>query len=121
MPAKCIIHTVGTAWQGGKEGEENIIRSCYKSVFEVALKNDISSLAIPLLASGSYGFPKGIALRIALSEIEAFMFVSDMDVYLVVFDEKSVSLSSELYGDIDEYIYNLICENKHLTVEQVMA
>lgn len=27
-----------------------------------------------------------------------------MDVYLVVFDEKSVLLSSELYGDIDEYI-----------------
>ena len=113
LPAKCIIHTVGTAWQGGKEGEENIIRSCYKSVFEVALKNDISSLAIPLLASGSYGFPKGIALRIALSEIEAFMSVSDMDVYLVVFDEKSVSLSSELYGDIDEYINDNYVDEKN--------
>ena len=104
LPAKYIIHTVGTAWQGGKEGEEDIIRSCYRSVFMVASENDISSLAIPLLASGSYGFPKGIALRIALSEIEAFMSVSDMDVYLVVFEEKSISLSSELYGDIDEYI-----------------
>lgn len=113
LPAKYIIHTVGTAWQGGKEGEENIIRSCYRSVFEVALKNDISSLAIPLLASGSYGFPKGIALRIALSEIEAFMSVSDMDVYLVVFDEKSVSLSSELYGDIDEYINDNYVDEKN--------
>ncbi len=88
LPAKFIIHTVGTAWQGGKAGEEDIIRSCYRSVFEVAVNNDIASLAIPLLASGSYGFPKGIALRIALSEIEAFMSESDMDVYLVVFDEK---------------------------------
>ena len=113
LPAKYIIHTVGTAWQGGKEGEENIIRSCYRSVFEVALKNDISSIAIPLLASGSYGFPKGIALRIALSEIEAFMSVSDMDVYLVVFDEKSVSLSSELYGDIDEYINDNYVDEKN--------
>lgn len=113
LPAKYIIHTVGTAWQGGKEGEEDIIRNCYRSVFEVALKNDISSLAIPLLASGSYGFPKGIALRIALSEIEAFMSVSDMDVYLVVFDEKSVSLSSELYGDIDEYINDNYVEEKN--------
>ena len=113
LPAKYIIHTVGTAWQGGKEGEEDIIRSCYRSVFKVASRNDISSLAIPLLASGSYGFPKGIALRIALSEIEAFMSVSDRDVYLVVFDEKSVSLSSELYGDIDEYINDNYVEEKN--------
>lgn len=66
LPAKFIIHTVGTAWQGGKAGEEDIIRNCYRSVFDVAVNNNISSLAIPLLASGSYGFPKGIALRIAL-------------------------------------------------------
>ena len=113
LPAKFIIHTVGTAWQGGKAGEEDIIRNCYRSVFDVAVNNDIASLAIPLLASGSYGFPKGIALRIALSEIEAFMSESDMDVYLVVFDEKSVSLSSELYGDIDEYINDNYVEEKN--------
>lgn len=113
LPAKFIIHTVGTAWQGGKAGEEDIIRSCYRSVFDVAVNNNIVSLAIPLLASGSYGFPKGIALRIALSEIEAFMSESDMNVYLVVFDEKSVSLSSELYGDIDEYINDNYVEEKN--------
>lgn len=113
LPAKFIIHTVGTAWQGGKAGEEDIIRNCYRSVFDVAVNNDIASLAIPLLASGSYGFPKGIALRIALSEIEAFMSESDMEVYLVVFDEKSVSLSSELYGDIDEYINDNYVEEKN--------
>lgn len=104
LPAKYIIHTVGTAWQGGSYDEEKIIRACYKSVFQLALENDVQSLAIPLLASGSYGFPKGIALRIALSEIETFMSDHDMDVYLVVSDEKSVALSTELYGDIDEYI-----------------
>ncbi len=113
LPAKFIIHTVGTAWQGGKAGEEDIIRKCYRSVFDVAVNNNIASLAIPLLASGSYGFPKGIALRIALSEIEAFMSESDMEVYLVVFDEKSVSLSSELYGDIDEYINDNYVEEKN--------
>ena len=112
LPAKYIIHTVGTSWKGGDSGEEDVIRRCYKSVFALARENEIQSLAIPLLASGSYGFPKGIALRIALSEIESFMADSDMDVYLVVFDEKSVSLSSELYGDIDEYIDNNYVDEK---------
>lgn len=104
LPAKYIIHTVGTAWEGGNSNAEDIVRKCYRSIFKLALDNNIQSLAIPLLASGSYGCPKGIALRIALTEIEAFIFENDMDVYLVVFDEKSVLLSSELYGDIDEYI-----------------
>ena len=112
LPAKYIIHTVGTAWQGGSYGEEAIVRHCYKSVFKVAVENGIESLAIPLLASGSYGFPKGIALRIALSEIEAFMANHDLELYLVVFDEKSFSLSSELYGDIDEYINENYVEEK---------
>ena len=35
------------------------------------------------------------------------MSENDIELYLVVFDEKSYSLSTELYGDIDEYI------NKH--------
>ena len=104
LPAKFIIHTVGTSWKGGDSGEEEIVRQCYRSVFKLAVDNEIESLAIPLLASGSYGFPKGIALRIALSEIESFMADHDIDLYLVVFDEKSFSLSSELYGDIDAYI-----------------
>ncbi len=104
LPAKYIIHTVGTAWVGGNSNAEDIVRKCYRSIFKLALDNNIESLAIPLLASGSYGCPKGIALRIALTEIEAFIFENDIDVYLVVFDEKSVLLSSELYGDIDEYI-----------------
>ena len=69
LPAKYIIHTVGTSWHGGGEGEEDVIRDCYRSVFRLAAENDIESLAIPLLASGSYGFPKGIALRIALIEV----------------------------------------------------
>ena len=104
LPAKYIIHTVGTAWEGGDKGEEEILKSCYRSVFKIALENDINSLAFPLLASGCYGFPRGLALKIALSEIEAFMSDHDMELYLVVFDEKTFSISSELYGDIDEYI-----------------
>ena len=112
LPTKYIIHTVGTSWKGGGSGEEETVRQCYRSVFKLAVDYDVESLAIPLLASGSYGFPKGIALRIALSEIESFMADHDIDLYLVVFDEKSFNLSSELYGDIDAYINDNYVEEK---------
>ena len=49
LPAKYIIHTVGTAWHGGSEGEEGIIRSCYRSVFKLALENDIESIVVARL------------------------------------------------------------------------
>lgn len=113
LPTRYIIHTVGTSWKGGDAGEEDVIRNCYRSVFKVAVDNDIYSLAIPLLASGSYGFPKGIALRIALSEIEKFLQQHEMDVVLVVFDKESVTLSSELYGDIDKYINDNYVDEKN--------
>ncbi|MBE5849767.1 MAG: RNase III inhibitor [Lachnospiraceae bacterium] len=112
LPAKYIIHTVGTSWKGGDSGEEEVVRQCYRSVFKLAVDHEVESLAIPLLASGSYGFPKGIALRIALSEIESFMADHDTELYLVVFDEKSFNLSSELYGDIDAYINDNYVEEK---------
>ena len=114
LPAKYIIHTVGTFWQGGGEGEEKILRACYQSTFFIAKENKVESLAIPLLASGSYGFPKGIALRTALSEIEVFLLNTDMQIYLLVFDEQSYRLSNELYGDIDSYINERYVEEKNL-------
>lgn len=104
LPAKYIIHSVGTFWRGGSEGEEDVIRSCYRTSFECALELGLQSIAFPLLASGSYGFPKNTALKIALSEINAFLDGQDMAVYLVVFDGESFTLSGEMYGDIDSYI-----------------
>ena len=104
LPAKYIIHTVGTKWIDGESGEEEIIRNCYRSAFKLAQENDIESLAFPLLASGNYKFPKKIALRIAISEIEEFLKQTEMNLYLVVFDDESYSVSKEFYSDIDSYI-----------------
>lgn len=112
LPAPHIIHTVATDWCDGKSGEEDIIRSCYRSVFDIVVKNGFESVAMPLLASGACGFPKGIALRIALSEIEKFLDVNDIELFLVVFDDKSFTLSEEMYGDIDEYISANYIEEK---------
>lgn len=113
LPAKYIIHTVGCGWQGGNRGEEDIVRKCYQSSFAIAKEQKLESIAFPLLSSGSYGFPKGIALRIALSEISDFLKENDMMVYLVVFDEKSFELSGELFGGIDSYIsQNYVAEKE---------
>ena len=104
LPARYIIHTVGCPWRDGLSGEENIIRLCYRSSFAEAAELGIETLTVPLLASGNFGFPKGIAMDIALSEIREFLDTHDLTIYLVVFDDESYSYSSERFGDIDAYI-----------------
>lgn len=104
LPARHIIHTVGCPWRDGLSGEEDIIRRCYKSSLAEAASLGIETVAVPLLASGSFGFPKGVAMDIALSEIKEFLNDHDLTIYLVVFDDESYALSSEIFADIDAYI-----------------
>jgi O-acetyl-ADP-ribose deacetylase (regulator of RNase III) len=104
LPAKCIIHTVGTHWRGGLFGERKVLASCYRRSLNVAKEQGCESIALPLLAAGVYGFPKDIALTIALDEIRAFLMDNDMDVTLVVFDREAYALSSKLLFDVQAFI-----------------
>ena len=104
LPAKYIIHTVGPVWEDGNHGERDILRSCYEKSLNKAAELKAESIAFPLIATGVYGFPKDEALNIALAEIGKFLLTNDMKVILVVFDRKAFELSSQLVGDIDEFI-----------------
>lgn len=104
LPAKYIIHTVGPVWEDGNHGERDILRSCYEKSLNRAAELKVESIAFPLIATGVYGFPKDEALNIALAEIGKFLLTNDMKIILVVFDRKAFELSSQLVGDIDEFI-----------------
>lgn len=101
---KYIIHTVGTFYDGGNNGELDILRNCYKTALETAAQLKCKSVAIPLLSSGSLGFPKEIALQIAIDEISHFLFTSQLYVTLVVYDEASYKISENLFDDIQNFL-----------------
>ena len=104
LNAKYIIHTVGPSWEGGNKGERRILHSCYEKSLALAEKLKARSIAFPMIATGTYGFPKDEALNIALSEIGKFLLVHEMDVTLVVFDRKALELSEEIAGEIEQFI-----------------
>lgn len=104
LPSTHIIHTVGPIWENGTYGEEDILRSCYKSSLEIARKQGFESVAFPLIASGSYGFPKELALSVAVNSIGEFLLFNEMTIYLVVYDRKAYKLSEELYASVEAYI-----------------
>lgn len=104
LSAMHVIHTVGPAWVDGHHGEKDVLRACYQNSLVLAAELKAESIAFPLIATGVYGFPKDEALNIALAEIGKFLLTHDMEVILVVFDQKAFELSSALVGEIDEYI-----------------
>jgi len=104
LRAKYIIHTVGPAWRGGKNHERETVASCFRNSLGIADELGCESVAFPLISTGTYGFPKDEALRIAVNEISSFLFTHDMTVYLVVYDKESFVISGKAFADVRSYI-----------------
>lgn len=111
--AKYIIHAVSPLYEDGKSGEEEKLRSCYRKSLLLAKENHIKSIAFPLISTGGFGYPKEEGMRIAIDEIYDFLFDNEMDIYLVVFDTKSVLLGEKVYPDLKAYIdHNYVLEKR---------
>lgn len=104
LPCKYIIHTVGPEYQDGISGEGILLKSCYDRALAEAQRLNCKSVAFPLIATGTFGFPKGEALKIANSSISQFLMEHDMKVILVVHDEIAYHLSQTLQDDVRSYV-----------------
>lgn len=104
LDARYIIHAVSPRFIDGDHGEEEKLRSCYRKSLQLAKENGVRSIAFPLISTGGFGYPKEEGLRIAVDEINAFLFENEMDIFLVVFDEKSTRLGEKIYPDLEAYI-----------------
>lgn len=99
-----VIHTAGPIWKDGRSGEEDLLASCFRNSLGIAKKKACESIAFPLISTGSYGFPKPLALQIAVREISSFLMENEMQVYLVVFEKQSFELSEKLFKSVSSYI-----------------
>lgn len=104
LDAKYIIHTIGPAWLGGDHGEREAVARCYRDSLKLADELGCGSIAFPLIATGTYGFPKDEALKIAVAEISDFLLGHEMEVMLVVYDRESFEVSGKLFDGIRAYI-----------------
>jgi O-acetyl-ADP-ribose deacetylase len=66
LKARWVVHTPGPVWRGGALGEPQLLASCYRNSFQLAIEKGAQSIAFPCISAGVYGYPKRAAARIAL-------------------------------------------------------
>ena len=71
LPARWIIHAVGPVWSGGREGEPELLASCYRNALALAQAHGIASVAFPAISCGVFGYPPEQAVDIAVRTIRA--------------------------------------------------
>lgn len=98
LPASYVIHTVGPIWHGGNQQEAELLTSCYRHSLQLALENDIKSIAFPAISCGVYGYPLAQAAAIAVQTCGEFCGQSQgiERVIFCVFDERAYEVYTGL-------------------------
>jgi O-acetyl-ADP-ribose deacetylase len=71
LPAQHVIHAVGPVWHGGGHGEAELLASAHRRVVEVAAEIGCTTVALPAISCGIYGYPAELAAPVALRSVAA--------------------------------------------------
>jgi O-acetyl-ADP-ribose deacetylase (regulator of RNase III) len=103
LPARWVIHTVGPVWQGGGQGEDELLESAHRRSLEVAGELGARTVAFPAISTGVYRFPVERAAEIALrttaqhlesnAQLERVTFVLFSDDHLRAFEQALENLT----------------------------
>jgi len=110
LPCKFVIHAAGPFYRNwGETQSEKFLRAAYLSSLTLAATNKATSIALPLISSGIYGYPKDAAQRIATDVIREFLRDHDIDVYLALYNKEEIAVDENLLGKVDSYVnYNYV-------------
>src|SRR5215510_5856459 len=96
LPAKYVIHAVGPVWINGRDDEDQKLESAITGSLQVADELKCSSIALPAISTGIFGFPKDHAAKIIFSAVEKY-FADNPDsgvnvVKLVLYDQPTLDV-----------------------------
>ena len=97
LRSKWIIHTVEPIWQGGDQGEPELLESCYRQSLARADEVGALSIAFPAISTGVYGYPVELAAAVAVEAVRSTR--SDVQtVRFVCFDHATRAVYDSLVG-----------------------
>jgi O-acetyl-ADP-ribose deacetylase (regulator of RNase III) len=72
LPARWVIHAVGPVWKGGSFGEEMLLASAVLQALRRAEDIGATSVAVPAISAGVFGFPVARAAEISVAAARSF-------------------------------------------------
>jgi O-acetyl-ADP-ribose deacetylase len=72
LRAKWVIHAVGPVWKGGSYGEEMLLASAVLQALRRGEDIGATSVALPAISAGTFGFPVDKAAEIAVAAARSF-------------------------------------------------
>jgi O-acetyl-ADP-ribose deacetylase (regulator of RNase III) len=99
LPAKYVIHAVGPVWGDGDEDDK--LTQAVTGSLRVADELKCSSIALPAISTGIFGFPKDRAAETIFSAIENYFEGNPSSgikiIKLVLFEQTSVDVFARLW------------------------
>lgn len=89
LPAKYVIHTVGPIWNNDEEKCSELLADCYKNTLKLAESLGVKTISFPNISTGVYRFPKELAAKIAIQEVQNFRTEIIDKVNFVCFDDEN--------------------------------
>ena len=82
----------------GSKGEEDLLKSCYRTSLQLAKAHEIKSIAFPNISTGVYGYPKMEVARVAVDEVQNFFKTDDFieKVTFICFDQENYDLKHKM-------------------------
>lgn len=99
LPCDYVIHTVGPIVSGKLTAEHcRLLESCYRSCLEIAVQNEIDSIAFCCISTGVFGFPKQEAAEIAVRTVRNFLKCHGIKVIFNVFGNEDYDIYGKILG-----------------------
>ena len=101
LPARYVIHAVGPVWGDGDEDHK--LEAAVTGALRTADELYLTSIAMPAISTGIFGFPKDRAAGIIFTAIETYFLDNTSSglniVKLVLFDPKTVDIFIKAWQD----------------------
>lgn len=100
LSARWVFHAVGPVWNGGANGEDELLAACYRRCLELAREHSVKSIAFPAISTGVYHFPPERAARIAIQTVRQYIEDSGVQVVnFVCFNAETQSIYDRLLSE----------------------
>ena len=86
LPARYVIHTVGPIYGQNDGRDAELLAACYRNSIDLAVANQLTTIAFPSISTGAYGYPKHEAAPIVYRTVsDSLNRNGDIGITLVFF------------------------------------